>query len=76
MADEREKVVRAYQAFFETVDGQVILADLDTNFGTRTSYVKGDTHQTAFHEGQRDVVALIHARRRLTRTQTQEKATV
>lgn len=45
--------------FQRDTDGQAILDELSALFYDRPSYTKGDTHETAFKEGQKSVVALI-----------------
>jgi len=40
-------------------DGEAILAELSALFYDRPSYTKGDTHETAFKEGQKSVVAFL-----------------
>lgn len=40
-------------------DGMNILEELIKLYYDRKSYVKGDTHDTAFREGQRDVVKFL-----------------
>ena len=40
-------------------DGAAILAELKRMYVDQPSYVKGDTHETAYKEGARAVVALI-----------------
>lgn len=45
--------------FQQDKDGQAILDELSALFYDRPSYVKGDSHEMAYKEGQRSVVALI-----------------
>lgn len=40
-------------------DGQAILEELARLFYDRPSYTQGDTHETAYKEGQRSVVAFL-----------------
>lgn len=50
-----------YKSVFNSEDGQALLADIERRFGLwRTSYVP-DSNETAFREGQRDVVLFIHS---------------
>lgn len=50
-----------YKSVFESDDGKQVLEDMEKRFGLfRTSYVP-DSNETAFREGQRDVVLFIHA---------------
>lgn len=47
--------------FQQDRDGQAVLDELSRLYYDRPSYTKGDTHETAFKEGQRSVVSfLIH----------------
>lgn len=45
--------------FQRDTDGQAVLNELSALFYDRPSYTKGDTHETAFKEGQKSVVALL-----------------
>ena len=45
--------------FQQDKDGQAILDELSGLFYDRLSYTKGDTHETAFKEGQKSVVAFL-----------------
>lgn len=45
--------------FVNTKTGEHILTELSSLFYDRPSYTKGDTHETAFKEGQRNVVEFI-----------------
>lgn len=50
-----------YKSIFESEDGQIILEDLSRRFGVyRTSFVP-DSNETAFREGQRDVLLFLHS---------------
>tara|TARA_R100000995_G_scaffold32167_1_gene14432 strand:- start:4589 stop:4783 length:195 start_codon:yes stop_codon:yes gene_type:complete len=50
-----------YKSVFGSDDGKQVLEDMEKRFGLwRTSYVP-DSNETAFREGQRDVVLFIHA---------------
>jgi hypothetical protein len=50
-----------YKSVFQSDDGKQVLEDMEKRFGLwRTSYVP-DSDETAFREGQRDVVLFIHA---------------
>lgn len=59
--DERERPVAKmyYRIFQQDKDGQAILDELAALFYDRQSYVKGDSYETAFKEGQRSIVAFI-----------------
>jgi len=56
-----EELRQNYKTLFASNEGQAILKDLESRFGLwRTSYVP-DSNETAFREGQRDVVLFLHA---------------
>lgn len=44
---------------FTSPDGEQVLRDMMVKFYKYTSHVPGDSHQTAFKEGQRQVVIYI-----------------
>lgn len=48
-----------YRSVNSTPDGHWIFQDLSRLFYDRPSYVVGDTHQTAFLEGQRSVIFML-----------------
>lgn len=50
----------AYAAAFGTPEGQMVLDDLMRMYDV-ASYVKGDTHETAYREGSRSVLRRILA---------------
>ena len=50
--------VSAYGAVFLSDQGQRVLDDLEDSFGG-SCYTKGDSHDTAFREGQREVLLRI-----------------
>jgi len=50
--------VSAYGAVFLSDQGQKVLDDLEASFGG-SCYTKGDSHDTAFREGQREVLIRI-----------------
>jgi len=55
-----EDLKLAYRRTFNSEDGETVLADLKTRFAfEQTTFVQGDPHQTAFHEGQRSAILLI-----------------
>jgi hypothetical protein len=43
----------------DSPDGEVILAGLLEMYAMRTSHTPGDPYQTAFHEGERNVVNFL-----------------
>lgn len=51
-------IVSAYARTFETSSGLKVLNDLEMSFGG-SCYTKGDSHDTAYREGQRDVLTRI-----------------
>ena len=51
-------VVSAYGSVFLSDQGQRVLDDLEASFGG-SCYTKGDSHDTAFREGQREVLLRI-----------------
>lgn len=57
--EEKKKKLGIYKALFATDDGKFVLDDLRKAFGDRISFVRGDAHETAFREGQRDVYLRI-----------------
>ena len=54
--------VQRYQRLFGSDDGKWVLADLEREFGFRTSFDPTNTHATAFQEGQRHVLLTIQQR--------------
>ena len=55
-----EDLKLAYRRTFNNEAGETVLADLKTRFAfEQTTFVQGDPHQTAFHEGQRSAILLI-----------------
>ena len=63
IAEQQEKVnqlIKDYKITFDTENGQKVFADLQTRFHVLSSTnVKGDSHESAFMEGQRSVVLTI-----------------
>jgi hypothetical protein len=59
-ADERKAQVdknnQLYARVFKSPNGKQVLADVTDKFYKYTSYTAGDSHATAFKEGQRSVV--------------------
>jgi hypothetical protein len=51
-------IVSAYAEAFESKAGQIVIDDLEISFGG-SCYTKGDSHDTAYKEGQRDVLMRI-----------------
>lgn len=51
---------RAYSRLFESnAEGKAVFEELCKYFYDRPSYVKGDTHETAFNEGSKAVMHFI-----------------
>ena len=49
-----------YESLFKTPEGNRVLADLMANFHMgRSSHTSGDSHETAFREGERHVILHI-----------------
>jgi hypothetical protein len=62
-----------YHATFSTQAGQRVLLDIMRFSGAITSsFVKGDSHETAFREGQRNVYLKIMAELKITPEQFDE----
>lgn len=54
---------KAYQNVFKSKDGMLVLDDLiKRNKVFQSSYVRGDTHETAFYEGKRRAILEIMSR--------------
>jgi hypothetical protein len=61
-----------YAACFGTASGQRVLEDLYRSYGRRTSYTKGDPHETSYREGQRSVYLAIRVMLRLDQLPEEE----
>lgn len=61
MIEKAAKVNKAYKRLFTSEDGETVLHDLMVSAGviSNLSYVQGDSHQTAFNEGRREIVNRI-----------------
>ena len=55
-----EQLIKDYQIIFGTDEGKRVLEDLKkrSHFYS-TSHVKGDSHESAFYEGQRSLVVFM-----------------
>lgn len=52
--------IRRYQSVFGNKEGQMVLTDLiKAHHVLQPTYVRGDTHESAFKEGERNVVLRI-----------------
>jgi len=49
-------------SIFESSDGKVLMKYWDDVYMNELSYVKGDTHETAFREGTKDMIFDIKKR--------------
>jgi len=57
---KRAAVIRAYRNTFTSVSGKIVLKDLmQTHYMLSTSFSSSDSHETAFNEGERNVVIRI-----------------
>lgn len=57
---DRLNLIGAYQRVFDTPDGKVVLAHLmREGFVVKSTFVAGDSHQTAMNEGSRRLVLSI-----------------
>lgn len=56
---DQNDVQRFIGNHFMTPEGAKVKQILEKLFYHRLSYTKGDSHQTAFHEGEREVVAYL-----------------
>jgi hypothetical protein len=52
------KMAQMYHLTFSAGFGAAVLADMEESYGGST-YVRGDTHESAYKEGQRSVVLAI-----------------
>ena len=59
MNDPREDFEKSWQKITDTPDGETVLKGLLENFVMRSSHVPGDPYETAFREGQREVVTYL-----------------
>lgn len=57
--NRRQQRAHDYFTAFGTPAGKRVLEDLDS-YRRRVSFVPGDSHETAFREGQRAICELIH----------------
>lgn len=59
MTPKDQKAV--YRSVLNSEDGQKVLEDLSARFGLWKSSFTPNSDETAFREGQRDVVLFLHA---------------
>ncbi len=50
---------KIYRDLFQSKAGEEVLLELTKLFYDRISYTPGDSHETAFREGQRQVITFI-----------------
>lgn len=67
--------VSAYAAVFDSDQGKKVLEDLELSFGG-SCYTKGDSHDTAFREGQREVLIRIRQMISLSGCEVEEEEDV
>lgn len=53
---DQKQFQQKWQKVMDSPDGEIILTALLEIYSLRTSHTPGDPYQTAFNEGQRDVV--------------------
>jgi len=58
---KQKKLNTAYKRVFSSEHGEIVLEDLMLSAGiiSGSSYVQGDSHQTSFNEGRREIVNRI-----------------
>ena len=54
-----KELVRAYSRLFTGETGRTVLENLVSKYHRRGSFVRGDSHETAYKEGARSVVLHI-----------------
>ena len=55
----QDQFQKKWQKLMDSPDGEIILTALLEIYSLRTSHIPGDPYQTAFNEGQRDVVNFL-----------------
>ncbi len=58
--------IRDYRQTFGTQAGRRVLADLRKSFENRSSHVAGDPYETAFREGERNVMLKLKSMLKMT----------
>ena len=61
MNDPRENFEKSWRKITDSPDGETVLTTLLELYSLRTSHVPGDPYETAFREGQRDVINYLLA---------------
>ena len=62
MSDNKKlkELISNYKTWFNTAAGKMVLADLKKRSPFyNTTHVKGDSHESAFYEGQRSLVVFM-----------------
>jgi|TARA_R110002126_G_scaffold95042_1_gene223838 hypothetical protein len=60
MEDQVNKLKEYYKMVFESDDGKIVMADLEKRCHYNvTTNVRGDSHESAYMEGQRSVLLFI-----------------
>ena len=57
----QKELKQTYRAALATEDGAVVIQDLEKRFNFHTTSFSTDPHETAFREGQRNVILFIHS---------------
>jgi len=58
---KKSNTIKSYQKVFNTLDGKKVLEDLNRSCFLTQSTFTGDTHDSAFNEGQRAVLLRIYS---------------
>ena len=59
MSDPRKNFEKSWKKISDSPDGETVLQGLLEMYSLRTSHVPGDPYETAFREGQREVVTYL-----------------
>jgi hypothetical protein len=60
MEDQVNKLKEYYKMVFESDDGKIVMTDLEKRcYYNVTTNVRGDSHESAYMEGQRSVLLFI-----------------
>ena len=60
MEDQVNKLKEYYKMVFESDDGKIVMTDLEKRCHYKvTTIVRGDSHESAYMEGQRSVLLFI-----------------
>ena len=72
-AERKVAIVKAYKNLFGSPEGQLVLNDLMQTHGMMSSSFSGDSTQTVFKEGERNVVLRILTILKTNETQLRER---